>query len=91
MLSLINRREFLNDTFNTYPEIDEVYSTKDFSMEKDTACFIIKVSNSFNLTRLLFDLQKPYSLPINLYVARNNHDSLLENKILIWYKGKWYV
>jgi hypothetical protein len=97
MLGQINKRKKLEETFADYPSIAEIYSDKDFTFEKDTACFYCLFldtrndSKNIDIVKMLMDIRYIFSDDSRLYFAKSGQDIMLLGKKLIWRKGRWYI
>ena len=88
--SVIERRIAVSKIFSSY-EIIDVFSTMDFSDQKDGCTFIVVTRNEINIPNLWKDLMLWY--PMDLHIERTNdyHDPILRKHKLVWRGGKWYV
>lgn len=98
MLGEIATLRKLQELFKATEGLIEVYADSDFKASNDTAkvYLLVNEKESFlagtsDVMRLLVGLRECFDEKSAFYVAHSNFDIMLENKKLIWRKGKWYI
>ena len=90
-LGTINKKNKLSELFESTPGLIEVHCPADFSLEHDSEVFYLLTEYEIYTAKLLYELQKIYTLPVKLYITQNTQNAILQDGKIIWRKGTWYV
>ena len=91
MFGALKLQDALSVIFDKYKDSLEVYSDYDFDLHDLQPSYYLYSTKGVDLATMLFKVQELYDYDIHLYYTHNMRSPLLENKKLIWRKGKWYI
>lgn len=91
MLGTLNTQTLLQHIFEKYSDSLEVYAAMDFDLHDPEPCFYLYSRKDVDLPVMLEQIQSIYDLPIHIYFTHYMKHMLLDNKKLIWRKGRWYL
>ena len=93
MRGQIGRSLALHDVFTQYPVIVEVYADKGFTLAQDDVKFYVLARNTkgVNTANVYKQVASIYEKPCSVYFTDSEVNTMLEDKKLIWRKGRWYV
>ena len=87
----INRKSKLSELFESHPEIVEVYSTVDFSFNKNPVKLFALLNYRTDAVSAFESLIDIYGLGSCIYFTTNPLDFMFLGNKIIWRKGVWYV
>lgn len=91
MSGVISRHSHLNEVFDKYINVGEVYASMDFSLEDTTAAFYIFSNTLLDTARIFHKVQQGYNNLIKVYTTKDPLDPMFINKRIIWKNGVWYL
>lgn len=90
MYGVIQKQQLMNDLLLKTKYVKEVYADQDFSFAKDGASFILLCSQEIPLSQTLFELNRIFSMHVDIYVTYDAFAAILQGKKTIWREGVWY-
>ena len=91
MFGTISKKRETSNILKAYPEINEIYTETDFTFEKDYINVYLLSNVTFDVVKLLYELNDIFPLGARVYIAKSNLDIMLQDKKIIWRKGRWYL